>query len=37
MSLGLTEPTIKELQKNGSVEVFDDVESDPSQKSFKCN
>ena len=34
MSLGLTEPTIKELQKNGSVEVFDDVESDPSQKTL---
>jgi len=34
MSLGLTEPTIKELQKNGSVEVFDDVEADPSQKTL---
>ena len=34
MTLGLTEPTIKELQKNGSVEVFDDVEADPSQKTL---
>ncbi len=34
MSLGLTEPTIKELQKNGSVEVFDDVEADPSKKTL---
>ena len=34
MSLGLTDPTIKELQKNGSVEVFDDVEADPSQKTL---
>jgi len=34
MSLGLTEPIIKELQKNGSVEVFDDVEADPSQKTL---
>ena len=34
ISLGLTEPTIKELQKNGSVEVFDDVEADPSQKTL---
>ena len=34
ISLGLTDPTIKELQKNGSVEVFDDVEADPSQKTL---
>jgi len=34
MTLGLTDPTIKELQKNGSVEVFDDVEADPSQKTL---
>jgi len=34
MSLGLTDQTIKELQKNGSVEVFDDVEADPSQKTL---
>ena len=34
MSLGLTDPTIKELQKNVSVEVFDDVEADPSQKTL---
>ena len=34
VKLGLTEPTIKELQKNGSVEVFDDVEADPSQKTL---
>ena len=34
MSLGLTNPTIKELQKMGFVEIFDDVESDPSQKTL---
>ncbi len=34
MTLGLTDPTIKELQKNGSVEVFDDVEADPSEKTL---
>ena len=34
MILGLTDPTIKELQKNGSVEVFDDVEADPSEKTL---
>ena len=35
MSLGLTKPTIEELKKIGSdVEIFDDVESDPSQKLF---
>jgi len=34
MSLGLTKPTIEELKKMGSVEVFDDVEADPSQKTL---
>ena len=34
MSLGLTKPTIDELNKMGSVEVFDEVESDPSQKTL---
>ncbi len=34
MSLGLTSPTIEELKKMGSVEVFDDVEADPSQKTL---
>ncbi len=34
MSLGLTNPTIKELKKNGSVEIFDNVEADPSQKTL---
>ena len=34
MSLGLTRPTIEELKKMGSVEVFDDVEADPSQKTL---
>ena len=35
MSLGLTNPTIEELKKMGSVvEVFDDVEADPSQKTL---
>ena len=34
MSLGLTEITINELKKLGSVEVFDDVEADPSQKTL---
>ena len=34
MSLGLTKPTIEELKKIGSVEVFDDVEADPSQKTL---
>ena len=29
MSLGLTNPTIEELKKMGSVEVFDDDEADP--------
>ena len=34
MSLGLTENTLKELQKMSSVQVFDDVEADPSQKTL---
>ena len=34
MSLGLTKPTIEELKKMGSVEVFDDVEADPSKKTL---
>ena len=34
ISLGLTKPTIDELNKMGSVEVFDEVESDPSQKTL---
>ena len=34
MSLGLTKPTIEELKKMGSVEIFDEVESDPSQKTL---
>jgi len=34
MSLGLTENTLKELQKMSSVQVFDDVEPDPSQKTL---
>ena len=34
MSLGLTKPTIEELKKMGSIEVFDDVEADPSQKTL---
>ena len=34
MSLGLTKPTIDELKKMGSVEVFDNVEADPSQKTL---
>ena len=34
-SLGLTKPTIEELKKMGSVvEIFDDVEADPSQKTL---
>ena len=35
MSLGLTKPTIQELQKNSSVKVFDEVEADPSKKTLK--
>ena len=34
MSLGLTKPTIDELQKMSSVEVFEEVEADPSQKTL---
>ena len=34
MSLGLTKPTIEELKKISTVEVFDDVEADPSQKTL---
>ncbi len=34
MSLGLTEQTINELQKMGSVKVFDEIEADPSQKTL---
>jgi len=34
MSLGLTKPTIEELNKIGSVEIFDEVEADPSRKTL---
>ena len=34
MSLGITKPTIEEIKKMASVEVFDDVEADPSQKTL---
>ena len=34
MSLGLTETTLKELKKSSYVEVFDEVEADPSQKTL---
>ena len=34
MALGLTKPTIEELKKMASVEVFDYVEADPSQKTL---
>ena len=34
MSLGLTEQTLKELIKTSSVEIFDDVEADPSKKTL---
>ena len=34
MSLGLTEQTLKELKKISSVEIFDDVEADPSKKTL---
>ena len=34
MSLELTKPTIEELKKMSSVEVFDDIEADPSQKTL---
>ena len=34
MSLGLTDQTLKELKKTSSVEIFDDVEADPSKKTL---
>ena len=34
MSLGLTEQTLKELKKISSVDIFDDVEADPSKKTL---
>ena len=34
MSLGLTDQTLKELKKISSVEIFDDVEADPSKKTL---
>ena len=34
MSLGLTETTLKELKKSSSIEVFDEVEADPSKKTL---
>ena len=34
MSLGVTKPTIEELNKICSAEIFDDVESDPSLKTL---
>ena len=34
MSLGLTKPTIDELRNRGSLEIFDDVEADPSKKTL---
>ena len=34
MSLGLTDKTLKELKKISSVEIFDDVEADPSKKTL---
>jgi alcohol dehydrogenase class IV len=34
MSLGITKPTIDELSNRGSVEIFDDVEADPSKKTL---
>ena len=34
ISLGLTKPTIEELKKISLVEIFDDVEADPSQKTL---
>ena len=34
MSLGLSEQTIKELKKISAVEIFDDVEADPSKKTL---
>ena len=34
MSLGLTDNTLKELQKMSSVQIFDEVEADPSEKTL---
>ena len=34
MSLGLTDQTLKELKKISAVEIFDDVEADPSKKTL---
>ena len=34
MSLGITKPTIDELSNKGSIEIFDDVEADPSKKTL---
>ena len=34
MSLGLTKPTIAELEKKSEVKIFDKVESDPSRTHF---
>ena len=34
MSLGLTDQTLNELKKISSVEIFDDVEADPSKKTL---
>ena len=34
MSLGLTKPTIDQLNKIGAVKVFDEVEADPSKKTL---
>ena len=34
MSLGLTDQTLKKLKKISSVEIFDDVEADPSKKTL---
>ncbi len=34
MSLGLTDQTLKELKKISSVEIFDNVEADPSKKTL---
>jgi len=34
MSLGLTKPTIDELSKKNSIEIFDNVEADPSKQTL---
>ncbi|MDC0215928.1 iron-containing alcohol dehydrogenase [Candidatus Pelagibacter sp.] len=34
MSLGITKPIIDELSNKGSIEIFDDVEADPSKKTL---